>query len=100
MQNCFSSKNQQIKANSKVVIKYENIINEVERKFIYWNILQYIKEKVSAMKMNVGEICGILASIVSIVGIAMNEIPIATGLVSLLLGLGIFGIAHEAVQKK
>jgi predicted membrane channel-forming protein YqfA (hemolysin III family) len=52
------------------------------------------------MKMNVGEICGILASIVSIVGIAMNEIPIATGLVSLLLGLGIFGIAHEAVQKK
>lgn len=52
------------------------------------------------MKMNVGEVCGILATIVSIVGIAVNEVPIVTGLVSLLLGLGIFGIAHEAIQKK
>jgi hypothetical protein len=50
------------------------------------------------MKMNIGEVCGILASIVSVVGIVVNAMPIVTGLVGLLLGLGIFGVARETAQ--
>jgi hypothetical protein len=53
---------------------------------------------VREMKMNIGEVCGILASIVSVVGIVVNAMPIVTGLVGLLLGLGIFGVAREAAQ--
>jgi xanthosine utilization system XapX-like protein len=50
--------------------------------------------------VNVGEVCGILTSLVSAIATAVNAVPVVGGIAGVLVGLGIYGIARELEQKK